>query len=208
MTIEIFEMTRDELITLKRTSPDSYNFIMSVKRKEGDYCKTLDKEKLKSECEKGYFNIDDLFTKDQIKSAHLNIVSAEREQENKKNLEDVEKEFGVASFFAKNTKLFSYIKKGGTVKLKADSHNIEMIAQCIVRFLGLDAKEKNELRMRFSRSEFDGYIVKKHRVLGFLYEETYDDFQYPEYSLEKKDFVESGVYPPEEETGEFVGEES
>lgn len=64
-----FEIERAELLKLKETNHEAYSFIMSCSSSETDYCKTLDMEKLKSECEKGYFAIEDLFTKEQIQKA-------------------------------------------------------------------------------------------------------------------------------------------
>lgn len=64
-----FELNRDQLIELKHKSNDLYQLIMSLKKDEADYCETLDKEKLKKECELGYFCISDLFTKEQIEKA-------------------------------------------------------------------------------------------------------------------------------------------
>lgn len=62
-----FELNRDQLLELKHKNNDSYQLIMSLKKEEKDYCETLDKEKLKKECELGYFCISDLFTKEQIR---------------------------------------------------------------------------------------------------------------------------------------------
>lgn len=64
-----FELNRDQLIELKHKNNDLYQMIMSLKKEEKDYCETLDKEKLKKECELGYFCISDLFTKEQIEKA-------------------------------------------------------------------------------------------------------------------------------------------
>lgn len=66
-----FELDRDQLLELKHKNNDAYQLIMSLKKEEADYCETLDKEKLKKECELGYFCISDLFTKEQIRSAHI-----------------------------------------------------------------------------------------------------------------------------------------
>lgn len=66
-----FQIERDALLKLKLTDQNLYSFIMSVSESETDYYSTLDKEKLKSECALGYFAISDLFTKEQIKTAHL-----------------------------------------------------------------------------------------------------------------------------------------
>lgn len=69
-----FELNRDQLIELKHKSNDLYQMIMSLKKDKADYCETLDKEKLKKECELGYFCISDLFTKEQIESAFNDII--------------------------------------------------------------------------------------------------------------------------------------
>lgn len=65
-----FEINREELLKLKENNSEAYSFIMSCASSETDYCKTLDIEKLKSECEKGYFAVEDLFTKEQIQKEH------------------------------------------------------------------------------------------------------------------------------------------
>lgn len=46
---------------------------MQRKNKQKKGKSTLDIDKLKKECELGYFNIEDLFTKDQIKKANDNL---------------------------------------------------------------------------------------------------------------------------------------
>jgi len=68
-----FEIEREDLLKLRETNVDTYRFIMSLSSAETDYCKTLDMDKLKSECEKGYFNIDDLFGPQAIKDAWFNL---------------------------------------------------------------------------------------------------------------------------------------
>ena len=66
-----FQIERDALLKLKLTDQNLYSFIMSLSESETDYYSTLDKDKLKAECALGYFSISDLFTKEQIKKAHL-----------------------------------------------------------------------------------------------------------------------------------------
>ena len=68
-----FEINREDLLKLKQTNYDLYQLIMSQKSLDGDYCETLDKQKLAKECELGYFKIDELFTKEQIANAYKNI---------------------------------------------------------------------------------------------------------------------------------------
>lgn len=66
-----FRIERDALLKLKLTDQNLYSFIMSLSESETDYYSTLDKDKLKAECALGYFSISDLFTKEQIKQAHI-----------------------------------------------------------------------------------------------------------------------------------------
>lgn len=63
--------TRDEWLSLKGKNPEVYSLLNTVRNNEQslDYCKTLDREKLKRECELGYFDITELFTKEQINNA-------------------------------------------------------------------------------------------------------------------------------------------
>lgn len=63
-----FEITRDNLLILKQQNPEAYHMLMSVVDTEGDYCDTLDIEKLKSECANGYFEPEELFTKEQMQA--------------------------------------------------------------------------------------------------------------------------------------------
>lgn len=70
-----FEISREDLIKLKHTSYEMYQFVISQKSADGDYCETLDIEKLKKECELGYFNVMDLFPKEKIISAYLEYVN-------------------------------------------------------------------------------------------------------------------------------------
>jgi len=65
-----FEIERDELLKLKENNYDAYQLIMSMAvDSEVLYRDSLDMEQLKSECEKGYFEVADLFTKEQIADA-------------------------------------------------------------------------------------------------------------------------------------------
>lgn len=81
-----FEISREDLLKLKHSSYEMYQFVISQKSADGDYCETLDIEKLKKECELGYFKIEDLFTRKQLLDAYLSdykqayigkVVSAE-----------------------------------------------------------------------------------------------------------------------------------
>jgi len=65
------EIDREKLLLLKEANYEAYQVIISCSSGEDDYCKTLDMEKLKRECELGYFDIEDLFTKEQV-SKHIN----------------------------------------------------------------------------------------------------------------------------------------
>lgn len=59
-------ISRDQLLQLKQTDYAMYQFIISAKDKEGDYYETIDREKLKAECDLKYFNPDDLFSKQDL----------------------------------------------------------------------------------------------------------------------------------------------
>ena len=70
------QIDRDVLLTLKATNYEVYQLLNSLKLVEDlgyDYCETLDKEKLAKECGLGYFNIEDLFTVQQIIDANKNL---------------------------------------------------------------------------------------------------------------------------------------
>ncbi len=72
------EIERDLLLKLKSTNYEAYQLLNSLKLVEDldyDYCQTLDIEKLKRECELGYFNVMDLFPKEKIISAYLEYVN-------------------------------------------------------------------------------------------------------------------------------------
>lgn len=72
------EIERDLLLKLKSTNYEAYQLLNSLKLVEDldyDYCQTLDIEKLKKECELGYFNVMDLFPKEKIVSAYLEYVN-------------------------------------------------------------------------------------------------------------------------------------
>lgn len=64
-----FEIKRDELLKLKQTDYNMYQFLISQSVEEKDYCETLDKQKLATECGLGYFKIEDLFTVQQVMEA-------------------------------------------------------------------------------------------------------------------------------------------
>ena len=59
-------ISREQLLQLKQTDYAMYQFIISAKDKEGDYYETIDREKLKAECDLKYFNPDDLFSKQDL----------------------------------------------------------------------------------------------------------------------------------------------
>ena len=67
-----FKIEREQLLKIKHSNYELYQAILSLKEDEveGDYCETLDKKKLMSECVLGYFNIEDLFSKSQIIEAY------------------------------------------------------------------------------------------------------------------------------------------
>lgn len=67
-----FEIPRDKLLEIKHSNYELYQLICSfaTNEEEKDYCEILEKAKLAKECELGYFNIEDLFTKEQICNAY------------------------------------------------------------------------------------------------------------------------------------------
>jgi hypothetical protein len=79
---------REDLLKIKINNPETYQMLQGF-MKDGDYCETLDKEKLKKECEL-YFNVEDLFPKEkiieaakhlgcnsQVKYGHYKVISYE-----------------------------------------------------------------------------------------------------------------------------------
>lgn|SRR5574343_364556 len=71
-----FEIPRDKLLEIKHSNYELYQLICSfaTNEEEKDYCEILDKAKLAKECELGYFNIDDLFTREQICNAYYRDI--------------------------------------------------------------------------------------------------------------------------------------
>lgn len=69
----ICKFEREVVLKLKQTNYEVYQLLMAHSEDEKDYCETLDKKKLAKECGLGYFNIEDLFTLQQILEANKKI---------------------------------------------------------------------------------------------------------------------------------------
>lgn len=64
-----FKLTKKQMLELKHKDRDMYQMVQAMSIESTDYRDVIDQEKLKRECDRGLWNVDDLFSQKQINEA-------------------------------------------------------------------------------------------------------------------------------------------